>query len=122
MAVSIHFCICQVLAEPLRRQLYQVPVSKHLLASTIVSGFGDCIWDGSPGLWIAFPSVSDPNFVSVSPPIGILFPFLRRKEIELILPYKYPLWGNQCPPFFAILRLTTLLKTQTGNKFKHAYK
>jgi hypothetical protein len=29
---------CQVLAEPLRRQLYQAPVSKHLLASTIVLG------------------------------------------------------------------------------------
>jgi hypothetical protein len=40
---SIYLCICQALAEPLRRQLYQVPVSKHLLASTIVSGFGDCI-------------------------------------------------------------------------------
>jgi hypothetical protein len=49
MAVSIHFCICQALAESLRRQLYQAPVSKHLLASTIVSGFDDCIWDGSPG-------------------------------------------------------------------------
>ena len=49
MAVSIYFCICQALAEPPRRELYQVPVSKHLLASTIVFGFGDCIWDGSPG-------------------------------------------------------------------------
>jgi hypothetical protein len=49
MAMSIHFCICQALAEPLRRQLYQTPVSKHLLASTVVSGFGDCILDGSPG-------------------------------------------------------------------------
>jgi hypothetical protein len=38
MTVSMHFCICQALAEPLRRQLYQAPVSKHLLASTIVSG------------------------------------------------------------------------------------
>jgi hypothetical protein len=38
MAVSIHFCICQALAEIPRRQLYQVPVSKHLLGSTIVSG------------------------------------------------------------------------------------
>jgi hypothetical protein len=36
-------------AEPLRRQLYQAPVSKHFLASTIVSGFGVCIWDGFPG-------------------------------------------------------------------------
>ena len=49
LAVSIHFCISQALSEPLRRQLYQASVSKHLLASTIVSGFGDCIWDGSPG-------------------------------------------------------------------------
>jgi hypothetical protein len=49
MAVSIHFCICQALAEPLRRQLYQAPVSKLLLASTIVSGFGGCIWGRSPG-------------------------------------------------------------------------
>jgi hypothetical protein len=49
LAECIHLCICQVLAEPLRRQLYQAPVRKHLLASTIVSGFGNCIWDGSPG-------------------------------------------------------------------------
>ena len=26
-----------------------VSFSKHLLASTIVSLFGNCIWDGSPG-------------------------------------------------------------------------
>jgi hypothetical protein len=43
LAVSIHFCICQALAEPLKRQLYQAPVSKQLLASKIVSGFGNCI-------------------------------------------------------------------------------
>jgi hypothetical protein len=35
------------MAEPLRRQLYQVPISKHLLASTTVSGFGDRLWHGS---------------------------------------------------------------------------
>jgi hypothetical protein len=49
LAVIIHLCICQILAEPLRRQLYQAPVSKHFLASTMVSGFGNCMWDGSPG-------------------------------------------------------------------------
>jgi len=49
LAASIHLCICQALAEPLRRQLYQAPVSMHFLASTIVTGFGDCLWDGSPG-------------------------------------------------------------------------
>jgi hypothetical protein len=27
LAVSIHLCICQALVEPLRRQLYQSPVS-----------------------------------------------------------------------------------------------
>jgi hypothetical protein len=46
LAVSIRLCICQALAEPLRRQLYQATVSNYLV-STIVSQFG--IWDGSPG-------------------------------------------------------------------------
>ena len=46
---SIHLCIYQALSEPFRRQLYQAPVTKLLLASTIVSGFGDCMWNGSPG-------------------------------------------------------------------------
>ena len=32
MTMSINFCLCQALAEPPRRQLYQVPVSRHLLA------------------------------------------------------------------------------------------
>jgi hypothetical protein len=36
MAVSIQFCICQALAKPFRRQLYQALVSKLLLASTSV--------------------------------------------------------------------------------------
>jgi hypothetical protein len=49
LAENIHFCICQALAEPLRRQLFQALVSMNLLASTRVSGFGGCIWDGSPG-------------------------------------------------------------------------
>ena len=49
MSMTIHFFICQVLAEPLRRQLYHAPVSNLLLASYIVSGFGGCIWDGFPG-------------------------------------------------------------------------
>jgi hypothetical protein len=33
LAESIHFWFCQALAEPLMRQLYQAPVSKHLLAA-----------------------------------------------------------------------------------------
>jgi hypothetical protein len=48
LTASILLCICQALVEPLNRQPYQAPNSKHFLASTIVSGFGDCKWDGSP--------------------------------------------------------------------------
>ena len=48
LVVSICICIVQGLAKPLRRQLYQTPVSKHFLTSAIVSGFGDYIWDESP--------------------------------------------------------------------------
>ena len=44
MTLSIHFCIVQALAEPLRRQLYESPGSKHLLASAIVSEFGGSLW------------------------------------------------------------------------------
>jgi hypothetical protein len=52
LALSIWLCICQALVElsrPTRRQLYQAPISKHFLASKIVSVFGDCIKYGSPG-------------------------------------------------------------------------
>ena len=49
LTASIHICICQALAEPLKIQLYQAPFSKHLLSSTIAFGFGDSIWDGSVG-------------------------------------------------------------------------
>jgi hypothetical protein len=47
VTVSIHFCICQALAEPHRRQLYEAIVSRLLLASDIVSEFDGCLWDGS---------------------------------------------------------------------------
>jgi hypothetical protein len=85
MAVNIHFYICQALAQPLRKQLYQAPVSKILLASPIVSGlvvvYGvDSQW-GS--LWMVIHSVSTPpNFVSATPSMGILFPIQRRNEVS----------------------------------------
>jgi hypothetical protein len=53
LAVSIHLCICQSLVEPLRSQLYQDSVSKHFLASAIVSWCRVCIWDGSLGRTIS---------------------------------------------------------------------
>ena len=50
---SISLCICPALAKSLRRQLYQAPVSKHFLASTIVSTFGD----SSPPLPLLGPGI-----------------------------------------------------------------
>ena len=38
---------------------------------------------GWGSLWMVHPSVSAPNFVSVTPSMGILFPILRRKESTL---------------------------------------
>jgi hypothetical protein len=106
MTVSIHFCICQALEETLRRQLYQASVSKHLVASTIVSGFGNYIWDGSPdgdSLWMAFPSVSAPHFVSVYPPMGILIPLLKRAAVSTFWSSFYLsfMWPVNC--MFSIL-------------------
>jgi hypothetical protein len=49
LASSFLLCICKALAGPLRRQPYQAHFSVHFLASTIVSGFGNCIWNESPG-------------------------------------------------------------------------
>ena len=39
MTVSIHFCICQALAEPLRRQLYQACASFIIGLLVLVSTF-----------------------------------------------------------------------------------
>jgi hypothetical protein len=49
LAESIRLGVCQAPAAHLRRQLYQAPISKHLLASSIMSGFGNCIRDELPG-------------------------------------------------------------------------
>ena len=79
MAVSIHFCICQALAEPLRRQLYQTPVSKFLLhlqkclGLVVVYGV-----DPQVGQFLGGHSFS--LFASVTPSMGILSPLLRRVE------------------------------------------
>jgi hypothetical protein len=67
--VSIHICTSQALAEPLRKQLYRAPVSKHFVASAVESGFGVCVWDGSPGGAVSgWPFLhSAPLFVPVFP-------------------------------------------------------
>jgi hypothetical protein len=85
--VSIHFCISQVLAEPLRRQLYQSSVKQALV------GICNSVWvwwlfvEWIPkwgSFWMVMPSVSSPNFVSVTPSMGILFPLLRGIEVSTL--------------------------------------
>ena len=49
LAASIHIYIGQDLAELLRRELDQGPVTNQFLASAPVSGVGVCMWDESPG-------------------------------------------------------------------------
>ena len=49
LAASIHLCICKALAGCLGRQLHQAPFSMHILASTIVSVFGNYICDEALG-------------------------------------------------------------------------
>jgi hypothetical protein len=77
LAVIIPLCICKALAGPLRRQLYQAPVSMHFLASLIVSGFGNCIWDESPGGTISgWPFLKSLlYFISIFALVSILFSF-----------------------------------------------
>ena len=80
VSFNIHFCICQTLEEPLRRQPYQAPVSKHFPASSIAFRFDDSIrWIPRWGsLWLTFPSVSTPHFISIFPPLSILFPLSKK--------------------------------------------
>jgi hypothetical protein len=70
LTASILICICQALAYPFKRQLYKTPASKYFLASSIVSGFAVCIWNGFP-MWgrleMAFSSVSTLHIVPIFP-------------------------------------------------------
>jgi hypothetical protein len=50
-----------------------------------------CVWKLIMGwtprwgsLWIVHPFVSAPNFVSVTPSMGVLFPILRRGEVSIL--------------------------------------
>jgi hypothetical protein len=65
-------CIGQTLEDPLRGQPYQAPVSKHILASAIVSGFGVCRWDGSLG-----GAISEWPFLQ-----SLLYPFVPAFPLE----------------------------------------
>ena len=65
MIVSIHFCIFLAQIQPHKRQLYQSPISKILLAYAIVLVSANImVWiPGWGSLWKVLPSVSAPNFI-----------------------------------------------------------
>ena len=46
----------------------------------MVTGYG--MDPGLGSLWMVHPFVLAPNFVSVTPSMGILFPILRRNEVS----------------------------------------
>ena len=79
LATCTHTYIGQALAEPLRRQLYQAPVSKCFLASATMSGFSVCRLDGSLG-----EAVSEWLFLQVSAPLFIPAFTFHRNNSELI--------------------------------------
>jgi len=75
LAASISLGVCHDLGEPLRGQLYQAPVSMHLLASAMLFRFGGCMHVGCIPRWcrlrMAIPSVSALNLISISCPMNI---------------------------------------------------
>jgi len=83
LAATILLCISRALTEPLRRHPYLAPVSKHFLASAIVTRFWGCIWYGSPDGVVSRRTVFSVHAtlsVPVFPPTSILFSHLRRNE------------------------------------------
>jgi hypothetical protein len=81
---SIYLCICQALAKPLRRQLYQAPVSKYLLASTIGPGLVT-VHVMDPQVEQSLDGFSFSLYSTVFPCIffyAYFVPLLRRNEVS----------------------------------------
>jgi hypothetical protein len=65
------------------QETYQTPVRKHLLASARVSGWLFMRWIPKwSSLWMVVPSLSAPNFVSITHFMGIFSP--SKKDSELL--------------------------------------
>ena len=48
-------------------------------------------------LWVAFPSVSAPHFVSLFPPVSILFPLLKMTEASTLWSFFFSfMWSVNC--------------------------
>jgi hypothetical protein len=55
---------------------------------------------GWGSLWIVHPFVLAPNFVCVTPSMGVLFPFLRRNEVPTG-------WSSSFLFFFCVLQIVS---------------
>jgi hypothetical protein len=77
MTVSIHFCICQSLPGDSYIRLLSAGSCWHL--PSVWAWWLFMGWIPKWGsLWMVIPSGSDPNIVSVTLSMGILFPLLKR--------------------------------------------
>jgi len=110
LAVSIHLCICQAQETAISDSCQHAPL-----------GFlnSDWFWWLHVGwipmcgrLWMAFPSVSASYFVSLFPPVSILFSLLRNTETSTLLPFFFLsfMWSVNCtlgiPSFWANIHLS----------------
>ena len=99
LAERIHLCICQVLAKPLRRHLFQVlGTTPRLVDIQYRVWVWDCIWDWFPGgavfRWFFLLSL-----FHTLPPMGIFFILLRTKRKVSILWSSFSLsfiWSVNC--------------------------
>jgi hypothetical protein len=82
LAESIHLCICQAQQTAISDSCQQALVGIHNNVWVWRLYMGWIPRWGSP--WMAFPSVSAPPFVSVTHPIGILLPLLRRTKASTL--------------------------------------
>jgi hypothetical protein len=77
------------LAQPHKRELYQCPDSKILLAYAIASGFHGCIWDGSPGGAAQKLRISKIPFAKHMK--------LKRKKTKVCILCSFLEWGTKYP-------------------------
>jgi hypothetical protein len=101
LAVSIPLYICKALAGPPGRQPYQAPFSMNFLASTIVSGFGNYIWDESPcetvSRWPFLQSLCSTFYLHICSCEYYVFLLRRTKALTLWLSFFLSfMWSVNC--------------------------
>jgi len=87
LAVSIRLHICQAAG----RVSQETTISSSCQHAPVGIPNSDWVWWLHVGwipmwgsLWMTFPSVSAPHFVSIFPPVSIVFPILRRTEASTL--------------------------------------